>query len=271
LDTLEIDVNRALGFKSRIPDDRVVIAESGISSAAVVQRYVQAGVNSFLIGEYLACHAHPAKALEELMTWIKVCGVRTPEQAEMIAACGATAIGINFWKGIPRHVSVHDAVRIAAAVRGVVSIVAVIVNADPALLARIRDQVHPDYIQCHGDETDAQVSVLGLRAYKAVGLASQEDVQRAFSAPGPFVLIDAKDVLQRGGTGKAPLDDLVMQVCAARPTLLAGGLTPDNVASAIARFTPMGVDTASGVESAPGIKDPDKTRDFVRFSQNAFG
>ncbi len=68
LDTLEIDVNRALGFKSYIPDNRVVVAESGISSAQVVQRYIEAGVNSFLIGEYLACHAHPAKALEELIT-----------------------------------------------------------------------------------------------------------------------------------------------------------------------------------------------------------
>ncbi len=201
--------------------------------------------------------------------WIKVCGVRTSEQAEMIAACGATAIGINFWPGSPRHVSVHEGVRIAAAVRGVLSIVAVTVNAEPALLARIREQVHPDYFQCHGDESDEQVRAMGARAYKAVGLALQDDVKRALAVPGPFVLVDAKDFVQRGGTGKAPPDDLVAQVCTARPTLLAGGLVPDNVAAAVARFTPMGVDTASGVESSPGIKDPDMTRDFVRFAQNA--
>jgi phosphoribosylanthranilate isomerase len=164
-----------------------------------------------------------------------------------------------------------DAARqIREAVRGRIAVVAVTVNEDLASLRRLAASLDPDWLQLHGDEPDAWISALAPRAYQVVGLATAADVTRAVAAPGPWVLVDAADDVLRGGTGQAPPASLAAAVCAARPTLLAGGLGADNVAAAIAAFAPHGVDAASRLEVAPGQQDVAKVREYVRAARDAF-
>jgi phosphoribosylanthranilate isomerase len=202
--------------------------------------------------------------------WVKVCGVTTPADAELAVEAGASAIGINLWPKSPRSVSLERAESIAQAVRGRVEIVAVTVDFAPEALARVRERLRPDRLQLHGSEEDALVASLGPSAYKAVGLGAETDVARALRAPGSLVLIDAKDEVRRGGTGRAPPASLASRVCAVRPTVLAGGLGPDNVAAAIEAFAPAGVDAASGIESAAGKKDAAALRGYVQAARAAF-
>ena len=201
--------------------------------------------------------------------WVKVCGITTVADAEMAAAAGADAIGINLWPGSPRHTSVATAERIAAAVRGTLQVVTVTVDVPVPELQALQARLHLDWLQLHGHEPNAWVAALAPWAYRAVGLAHAQDVEQALTVPGAWVLIDARDAVRLGGTGQAPPEALAAQVCRARPTLLAGGLGPDNVASAVRRLQPAGVDAASGLEQAPGRKDASKVRDFVQAARAA--
>jgi phosphoribosylanthranilate isomerase len=202
--------------------------------------------------------------------WIKVCGVTSVADAEAVVRAGADAIGLNLWPRSPRSVSWALARTIREAVRGEIEVVTVTVNDDLAALQQIAARVDPDWLQLHGDEPDAWAQAFQPRAYRAVGLAVAADVDRARVATGPWVLVDARDDVLRGGTGVAPPASLAAAVCAARPTILAGGLGPDNVAAAIAAFAPRGVDAASGVEAAPGRKDLLKVQTYVQAARAAF-
>lgn len=204
--------------------------------------------------------------------WVKICGIRSVEDAKMCFDLGADAIGINLWPKSPRSITVNQAARLMQELGDVEGqIVCVTVNASADELRQIRDQVRPDYIQLHGDESEAWTTEHQPGAFKAVGLGSAEDAAAARAWPGPFVLVDARDEVARGGTGVRPPTALAAAVCGARPTILAGGLTPDNVYDAVLRFQPAGVDTASGVEASPGEKDPAKVEAFVRQAREAFG
>jgi phosphoribosylanthranilate isomerase len=133
--------------------------------------------------------------------------------------------------------------------------------------------VQPDWVQLHGEETDAHVMALGPQAYKAVGLANASHVEHALRVPGHYVLIDARDEVLRGGIGRAPPASLACEVCKARPTILAGGLGADNVAAAIAAFRPAGVDAASRLEVSAGKfgkKSPELVHAFVQAARGAF-
>ena len=202
--------------------------------------------------------------------WVKICGVRSIEDARLCFDAGADAVGINLWSESPRSVSLVQGARIAEAVRGIGAVVCVTVNASRAELKAIFEEVAPDFIQLHGEEEPGPTEEWRDRVFKAVGLGGALDAAVAREWPGPFVLVDARDEVARGGTGRAPPGELVSQVCAYRPTVLAGGLTPENVSLAIKRFRPTGVDTASGVETRPGVKDPDKVRRFVAGAREAF-
>ena len=201
--------------------------------------------------------------------WIKICGITSAEDALGAVDAGADAIGINLWPGSPRCVSMPRARGIADAVRGRAAVVAVTVDARVEALQEIAATLRPTWLQLHGDETAALVQALPA-AFKAIGLASQADVERAQQMPGPWVLIDAHDVVLRGGTGRAASTELARRVCRARPTFVAGGLTEINVAQTIEALEPIGVDTASGVESAPGIKDMRRVRAFVAAARGAW-
>lgn len=203
---------------------------------------------------------------------VKICGLTVPDEAAACAALGADAIGINLWPGSRRCVSVAQAARIAAAARAArpqTLIVGVFVNAAPA---EVLAAPFIDVIQLHGDEP-AAVSALyaghrlwkGLRLGCAADLAALDD----FTAPAwERVVIDAPSQ-GYGGSGRRIDLALAAQAAARRSVLLAGGLTPDNVARCVRAVRPAGVDVASGVESAPGRKDLELVAAFLNAARGA--
>ena len=202
--------------------------------------------------------------------WIKICGITRDEDLESVIDAGADAVGFNLWPQSPRHVSKSRAKELASRARGRIATVGVCVNLDEAELAGLAESLGLDWIQLHGDETPELVQGLGPAAFKALGIATEQDAERAMEMPGAFVLVDARDDVARGGTGKLAPTQLARQVSSQRPTVLAGGLRPDNVRERIEAIEPMGVDTASGVEVRPGVKDPIKVREFCLRAKQAF-
>jgi len=221
----------------------------------------------------------PVSPASDLAGWIKICGITSAADARMAIDAGADAIGVNCWEHSPRCIPSATLAEIANTVsQSTIKLVLVTVNAgEPALRALLID-FPESLLQLHGDETPELVTALGGRVFKAVGLGEQADAERAKQFPGQFVLCDARDDIKRGGTGEAPPDNLVRQVCAARSTVLAGGLFPDTVPAAIERYKPFGVDVASGVERRPNPrkpnalprKDPLAVRAFVTRARRAF-
>lgn len=202
--------------------------------------------------------------------WIKVCGITCVEDLELLISSGATAVGINLWPKSPRSVTPEMALHLTQLARGRIETVWVTVDMPVDELKAWVQKGSPTWVQLHGEQPPEYVEALGDRAFYAVGIQGDEHVQEAMEATGAFVLVDARDEVQKGGTGQlAPLA-LAQQVSAARQMVLAGGLTPDNVASRIASVLPAGVDTASGVESEPGRKDPGKVRLFCEQARHAF-
>jgi phosphoribosylanthranilate isomerase len=213
------------------------------------------------------------------MTRIKICGVTRPADAAHAVAAGADLLGLNFWPRSKRYLAPADAVAVAAAARaaGAVQLAGVFVNAGLAEVAAIARDVGLDVIQLHGDETVADARALadatGLAIWKAFAVGRDEDVDQLAGwpphAPAAFalaaVLLDAPSA-GRGGSGHVfdwQLARAATQRHPAHRVVLAGGLHPDNVAAAVAAARPWAVDVASGVEAAPGIKDPGKVTAFI--------
>jgi phosphoribosylanthranilate isomerase len=193
---------------------------------------------------------------------IKICGVTRVEDAELCASLGVERIGLNFWRGSSRRCALEAARGIVERVGERVEIVAVTVDATDDELLAIRD-VGIAHVQLHGDEADARLTSSPMLAYKAVRLEDARSVVRAITVPGDEVLIDAFVPGVPGGSGASIDHALASQVVARRRTWLAGGLTSENVRAAIDMLAPYGVDVASGVESAPGLKDEARVRAFV--------
>ncbi len=193
---------------------------------------------------------------------IKICGVTRPEDAAYAAKAGAGAIGINFWPGSKRFVEDTRAREIVDAIPAGVLKVGVFVNAHPLVVTETAAELKLDRIQLHGDERAASWTNLArpqlIRAVRVQDRASLEDVDEWQAG---LRIYDAF-VEGYGGKGQTAPWDLVAS-SALRPFLLAGGLTPGNVAEAIRATRPDGVDVASGVESRPGIKDRRKLRAFI--------
>ncbi|MEL6338414.1 MAG: phosphoribosylanthranilate isomerase [Myxococcota bacterium] len=199
------------------------------------------------------------------MSYIKICGVRSTTDLEWVIEAGASAVGLNVWPSSPRALPENEAAVLIAQARGRIETVLVVV--DHPEPERLRVRLGADWVQLHGDEAPGTV---GARSYKAVGVADKADLKRALSFPGERLLVDAKDPIRRGGTGRRVNASIVDAIAQKRPMILAGGLRPENVAEAIAEVKPWGVDTASGVERSPGIKDQEKVRAFVRAAREAF-
>jgi phosphoribosylanthranilate isomerase len=205
---------------------------------------------------------------------VKICGITRPEDASMAAGAGADAIGLNFYPGSPRCVTLEQAQAIAAAMPAGVARVGVFVNADLAEMRRIADSVPLDYVQLHGDEPPQAIAALDVPVIRAFRCGSAglmpvglylEACRQAGRLPAA-VLIDAYAPGAFGGTGQTldwPALAAGREHLAGLPLILAGGLTAENVAAAIAAARPDGVDTASGVESSPGVKDAARVRAFV--------
>jgi phosphoribosylanthranilate isomerase len=189
---------------------------------------------------------------------VKICGVTRAADAELAARLGADFIGLNFWPGSPRALSVAAAREVAAAVRGRVALVGVFVNPSPDDVARCEAEVGLDYVQFSGDESAAQVALYRGRAIKAFRAgAGAAELVAPFSEAWAW-LFDATHPTLYGGTGAtwdvSPLPIAGWQAVGHR-VFLAGGLGPGTVGAVLARFHPDGLDVCSRVESSPGIKD----------------
>jgi phosphoribosylanthranilate isomerase len=197
------------------------------------------------------------------VTRVKICGVTTVEQALACVNAGADAVGVNFVPSSPRRVDAATGAAIARAIGPRALVVAVVAGLTVSEMRALRDATGAGCLQLHGDETAADLAALLPHAYKAVRVGGAGDVALASSMPGEYVMVDAKHGAALGGTGHVVDWSLVAGLAAQRRLVLAGGLRPENVAEAVAAVRPWCVDVASGVESAPGVKDLERVRAFV--------
>ncbi len=206
-------------------------------------------------------------------TRVKICGLSRPEDVVAAAAAGATYVGFVFFAKSPRNVDIATARSLALEVPVGIAKVALTVNADDALLDALMDQVPLDMLQLHGSESPERVAEVraryGLPVMKAIGIADESDLAQidAYGAVADQLLIDAKPPKGAdlpGGNGLAFDWRLVNRKYWPCPWMLAGGLTPDNVALAVQMTGARQVDVSSGVENAPGLKDAGQIDAFVR-------
>ena len=188
---------------------------------------------------------------------IKICGITRREDAEAAVAAGASAIGFVFWPNSPRFVDPYTARQIASRLPAFVTPVGVFVNQPLQYVKAVASLVRLGAVQLHGDETPADAAALSTPVIKAVPADSAPSNMWPAST---LLLLDVHDPVKRGGTGRTIDWTAAAALAAQRKILLAGGLTPDNVAEAVARVRPFGIDVSSGVERAPGIKDHQRLR-----------
>jgi phosphoribosylanthranilate isomerase len=204
---------------------------------------------------------------------LKICGVTTPAALDAAIAARAEHVGFNFYPPSPRLLSAADAAQLGPRAAGRIGKVGVFVDADDAAIAEAIAAAGLDALQLHGSETPARAAQIGMQfglpVWKALAVASRDDIARAdvFAGAADLVLFDAKTPKGAALTGGMGLSFDWSLVAGWKGPIawgLAGGLTPDNVAES-ARMTgaPL-VDTSSGVESAPGIKDVDKIAAFCK-------
>jgi phosphoribosylanthranilate isomerase len=207
---------------------------------------------------------------------VKICGLRDQTNIDAAAAAGARYIGFVFFEKSPRAVTFEQAAALAVAAPVGLAKVGLVVNPDDAFLTDLLNVVPLDMIQLHGSETPARVAEVrqkfGLPVMKAVGVADASDLAQldAYEAVADQILLDAKpprDATLPGGNGHTFDWGLIAGRLWTKPWMLAGGLTVDNVGTAIARTGVKQIDLSSGVESAPGVKDPALIAQFVAAAQ----
>ena len=185
------------------------------------------------------------------------------EDALLATELGAAAIGLIFWPGSARVVDRETARAVTDALPPFVTAVGVFVNQSRDELLRVAEDVRLGAVQLHGEEAPGTYASFPLRVIKSVPVRDGFSMRAVADVPASAtVLLDAHDPVRRGGTGR--IIDWTAAAAAAktRPVILSGGLTPENVAAAVQVVGPYAVDVASGVESAPGVKDPVKLRAF---------
>jgi len=206
------------------------------------------------------------------MTKIKICGIKTVDDALAAIDLGVDLIGFNFYPKSPRYVEVGHCRGIMSTVRkyGHIKYVGVFVNATVAEINATMETCGLSLAQLHGDETPEMMSELDGKAFKAFrGISTDFETDKRIRTDGaPAFLIDAAVKGLYGGSGVTADWNEVTKLAKKYPLLLAGGLTPENVAEAVGRVKPWGVDVASGVESAPGEKDASKMKAFVQAVRN---
>ena len=197
---------------------------------------------------------------------VKICGITTPEDAEIASQAGADAIGMVFYEKSPRHIGDFGLAReISLAAGPFVSVVALTVNSSQNELEQLLSSVPVSLLQFHGDEKEAFCSQFARPYVKALRMKEDMDVNTAVeeyqSSVG--ILLDTYVKGVPGGTGEAFNWDRVPEN-AAKPIILAGGLNPANVTTAIQTANPYAVDVSGGVEATPGKKDKEKVKEFIR-------
>ena len=214
-----------------------------------------------------------------MSTKTKICGLSTPESITAAIENGASHIGLVFYPKSPRHVTIETASYLANFVPDSVITVGLFVNPDDSLLSQALDNVKLNMIQLHGDESPTRVEEISetfkLPIMKALPIASKEDLEicTQYAEHVNFFLFDAKpntSISELPGGNGLTFDWTILEgFDSPKPYFLAGGLTPDNIGTAIDRLHPYGVDVSSGVESASGNKDSSKIASFLKASKSA--
>ncbi len=213
---------------------------------------------------------------------VKICGLTSLQDAQAALTAGADLLGFNFYPSSPRYLNPVSCAALVTTLRKQgcrAQLVGVFVNSTVAHIEEIMSACRLDLAQLSGDEPPDVLAALGPRAFKALRPASAADLAQSLmrftlASPkgvphGPAWLVDAYRPGEFGGTGQAADWGLAAGLAARVPILLAGGLHPENVATAIRAVRPWGVDVASGIETAPGRKDVEKMQAFVRAARAA--
>ncbi|MEA2675838.1 MAG: tryptophan synthase beta chain [Chloroflexota bacterium] len=308
LRTLEVEIERAARLRELVPDDRLVIAESGVREPSIVARWRALGFDGALVGEALVRAADPAAAVRSFVAagaapddlanvarrpLVKICGVTDVGGVLAAIRAGAEAIGLNLVPGTPRVLSLPEAVELAAVARSAAGagsrplVVAVTADAPPVRLARIVAELDPDVVQLSGSESLQAARAVPRRTWKVLHLPASEPHDtaraaadlvsrgRAYLAGGvERLMLDTAGGAHPGGTGTRASERLAAAVARDVPVILGGGLTAMNVASALRAIPATGVDVASGVERVrePGTrptKDPLMVALFAKRAQAA--
>ena len=205
---------------------------------------------------------------------VKVCGVSTPRIAELAVESGADWIGLVFEPRSPRYVDENAAEAVMEAVGGRADLVGVLVDPDAELCNQLASRFRLDAVQVHGEDVAPSLMVDStVPVIRGINVATEKQAYTLEWPPSGIVLLDAAPDSPEalpGGTGhRLPLE-WAANVALHRRIVLAGGITPENVADTIARVRPYGVDASSGLESSPGVKDPDLVRAYVRTARAAY-
>ncbi|MBF0626701.1 MAG: phosphoribosylanthranilate isomerase [Magnetococcales bacterium] len=195
---------------------------------------------------------------------IKICGITRLEDALAAVEAGADALGFVFYERSKRYIDPREVARILDAIPPFITITGLFVNAGRDAIRATASVCRLDVIQLHGDEAPGACRGLPGRVIKAVRVGGPEDLMGLERFPVQGLLLDAKVADHYGGSGQMFDWSLISGYRCALPMILAGGLNPDNVVSAVRQVRPYAVDVSSGVEVMPGVKDPEKMAQFVR-------
>jgi tryptophan synthase beta subunit len=284
LRTLDVDPERAVRMRGLVPDDRLAVAESGVRDPATVAGWRAVGFDAALVGEALVRASDPAAAARRFVAagafpddpavadrtpFVKICGVVDADGVAAALRAGADAIGLNLVPGTPRALSLEEASELAQLVRrgsparARPLVVAVTADTEAEPLRTIVATVDPDVVQLNADVTPAFAAALARRTWKVLHLPAAEPSDlagatraavergRAFLAAGvERLLLDTAGGPHPGGTGTRSAVTLAAAVARELPVVLAGGLSPANVGQAVLEVPAVGVDVASGVETA---------------------
>jgi phosphoribosylanthranilate isomerase len=203
---------------------------------------------------------------------VKICGITNLPDAEAAAAAGADLLGFMFWERSSRHIELPAAAQIARGLAPGVLKVGVFVDAPPEAVRQAIDTCGLDLLQFHGEETPDYCLQFGVPSVKAFRIRNRDSLQALPKYATHAWLLDACTPGKVGGTGDQFDWDLAVEArLLGRPIFLAGGLTPANVGAAVAQVQPYGVDVSSGVEAAPGKKDHEKLKAFIRAAKGQGG
>jgi phosphoribosylanthranilate isomerase len=203
-------------------------------------------------------------------TRVKICGITSVADGLAAAEAGANMVGLMFYENSPRYISLEQAIQISQALPAHVMRVGVFVNPEESQVIRAIGECGLGLLQFHGDEDSEFCRQFGVMSMKAVRVKDMDSLEQLENFETEAFLLDAFSKNGLGGTGEQFNWDLAIEAHRfGKPIFLAGGLTPENVADAVRKVRPFAVDVSSGVESAPGKKDPAKVRAFIEAVKGA--
>ncbi|HEX6481660.1 MAG TPA: bifunctional indole-3-glycerol-phosphate synthase TrpC/phosphoribosylanthranilate isomerase TrpF [Ktedonobacteraceae bacterium] len=278
LTTFQLHPNLIRELRRLIPEDRVVVAESGIHTAADARRLARYDVQAMLVGESLVISNDVAGQIRSLQqganegVQVKICGLRAPHHLHTAIEAGADMVGLMFYEPSPRYIEPHHAKELLDTIENLPAapdVVGVFVNKEAHFINDVVEQVGLDFVQLHGSELPEFCQKIQRPVIKGLRLHSRDDIGliRAYRETTWRILLDTPSS-QWGGSGLTQNWSLARAVAEEMPVLLAGGLTPENIREAISQVRPWGVDVSSGVETS-GTKDEEKIRAFIQEVRNA--